>query len=328
MRGRNPYDPEFELIVPGPAESFRWFVHSYPHELAKWNYHPEYELHLIQASTGKMLVGDYIGGFVPGNLVLTGPNLPHNWVSDIRPGEVVRDRDMLVQFSDDFVRGAIRAFPEFAEIEPMLDDARFGIEFDGRPARVAAAMLRRIGQARGARRVLLLFEMLCLLARSRERRLLSSPSYAPTLNQETSTTINRALGHMIENMGREIRLSEVARLCGMSATVFSRFFKKNTGHGFVKYLNRLRIGRACDLLSRTDVPITQICYEVGFNNISNFNRQFRRVCSVTPTQYRSEAKRGMRPSTELFGPEAGLVGDAAAGAIARPASARPQLPLT
>jgi len=94
--------PDFELIVGQPRQSFRWNVHDYPFPLAKWHYHPEYELHLIRETSGKMFVGDYIGNFEPGVFVLTGPNLPHNWVSDIAPGEVVKDRDMLIQFSDGF----------------------------------------------------------------------------------------------------------------------------------------------------------------------------------------------------------------------------------
>ena len=91
--------PDYEVVICPPAESFRWFAHDYPHPLAKWHRHPEYELHLTGEGRGVMMVGDHMGEFEPGCLVLTGPNVPHNWVSAIAPGEVLRGRDVLVQFT-------------------------------------------------------------------------------------------------------------------------------------------------------------------------------------------------------------------------------------
>ncbi len=292
--------PDFELIVGQPRQSFRWNVHGYPHPLAKWHYHPEYELHLIQRSSGKMFVGDYIGNFQPGTLVLSGPNLPHNWVSDIAHGEEVKDRDMLVQFSDGILRDLIRVCRELEEIEPLLVDARYGVEFHGETARLGARFLRRIGQATPTRRMLLFLELLDGLNRSSERKILSSRDYAPTLDHAVSETINKAIDFLISNLTDEIRLSDVARNCGMSDSVFSRFFKKNTGHGFVRYVNRMRVNRACLLLTQTETPVTEICFATGFNNLSNFNRQFLAFCGLTPSEYRRQAKRNMRRSTELL----------------------------
>ena len=144
------------------------------------------------------------------------------------------------------------------------------------------------------------FELLYELARSPERKTLSSRDYAPTLNHAASDTINRAIDYLIGNLGEDVRLSDVSRYCGMSDSVFSRFFKKNTGHGFVRYLNRMRINRACVLLAKSEMPVTDICFETGFNNISNFNRQFRSVCGLTPSEYRRQAKRNMTKSVDLY----------------------------
>ncbi|WP_421723180.1 AraC family transcriptional regulator [Bauldia sp.] len=288
--------PDFELIVRQPRQSFHWKVHDFPYPFAKWHYHPEYELHLIQKTSGKMFVGDYIGNFEPGNLVLTGPNLPHNWVSDNVAGEVVRHRDMLIQFSDDIVRDMMRVCLELEEIEPLLDDARYGIQFFGETARFGARALRRIGEASPTRRMLLFLELLDELNRSRDRKILSSRNYAPTLDHAVSDTINRAIDFLIGKLGEEIRLSDVARHCAMSDAAFSRFFKKNTGHGFVRYVNRMRVNRACLLLTQTTGPITDICFETGFNNLSNFNRQFLAICGMTPSEYRRQAKRNLKKS--------------------------------
>jgi AraC-like DNA-binding protein len=292
--------PDFELIVGQPRQSFRWNVHDYPFPLAKWHYHPEYELHLIQKTSGKMFVGDYIGNFQAGALVLTGPNLPHNWVSDIAPGEVAKDRDMLIQFSDGVVREMMRVCPELEEISPLLDDARFGIEFEGEDAKTGARLLRQIGRARPAQRMLLFLELLDLLNRTPDRKILSSSDYAPTLDHAVSETINRAIDFLIYNLTEDIRLSDIARRCGMSDSAFSRFFKKNTGHGFVRYVNRMRVNRACALLTETEMPVTDICFATGFNNLSNFNRQFLAVCGMTPSEYRRHSRRNARCSTELF----------------------------
>jgi transcriptional regulator GlxA family with amidase domain len=97
-----------------------------------------------------------------------------------------------------------------------------------------------------------------------------------------------------------VHLSDAARYFGMSEPAFSRFFKRNTGHGFVHYLNRMRVNRACDLLTGSDKPVTDVCFETGFNNLSNFNRQFRRFCGLPPSEYRRQAKRNMCKSTELY----------------------------
>lgn len=293
--------PDFELIVGQPRQSFRWNVHDYPFPLAKWHYHPEYELHLIQESSGKMFVGDYIGNFEPGVFVLTGPNLPHNWVSDIAPGEVIKDRDMLIQFSDGVLRDMMRVNPELEEINPLLDDAAYGIEFSGEVARVGAELLRKIGRAGPTRRMLLFLELLDLLNRSEKRKILSSHEYSPTLDHDVSELINKAIDFLIRNLTEDVRLSDVAQSCGMSDSAFSRFFKKNTGHGFVRYVNRMRVNRACTLLAQTPTPITDICFEIGFNNLSNFNRQFLAFCGVTPSEYRRHSQRNATCSTELFG---------------------------
>jgi AraC-like DNA-binding protein len=298
--GRGSTAPDFELIVREPHHSFRWNVHGYPYELARWHYHPEYELHLIQRSSGKMFVGDFIGNFQPGTVVLSGPNLPHNWVSDIARGEEVKDRDMLIQFSDELLRNLMRTSPELEELEPLLDDARYGIEFHGDTAKLCARNLRRIGQATATRRMLLFLETLDELNRSSERRTLSSREYAPTLNHSVSDTINRVINFLIANLAEDIRLPDLAAYCGMSDSLFSRFFKKNTGHGFVRYINRMRINRACVLLTETDKPVTAICFETGFNNLSNFNRQFRAVCGLTPSDYRHQAKRCVTNSIDLY----------------------------
>jgi len=172
--------PDFEVIVCAPEESFRWNVHDYPHHLAKWHYHPEFELHLIQASAGEMMIGDYVGAFEAGSLVLTGSGVPHNWVSRIQPGERVPNRDMLIQFSPDFAEKVAGLCPEFDAVGELFEDAKRGIEFSGATAEAGRRLLRSIGAARGAQRLLMFLELMTVLARNpAERRTLSRAAPSP-----------------------------------------------------------------------------------------------------------------------------------------------------
>lgn len=284
--------PDYELIVCAPTESFRWNVHDYPHHLAKWHYHPEYELHLIQSTSGRMMIGDYVGPFEPGCLVLTGPNLPHNWASDIGPSDRAPNRDMLIQFTPEFGAALTGNFAELKDIGQVLEDSIYGIEFTGATRRDGAALLRSIGGATGPRRLVLFLELMDLLSRARqERRVLSR--YVPALGTHTSVSkkLQTAISHIYANYTSDVHLDDVARLVHMEESTFSRFFKKQTGHTFSRFVNQLRVHHACRLLANTDRSVTDICFDAGFNNTANFNRQFATICRETPSSYRGAAQR-------------------------------------
>lgn len=285
-------NPAYEVIVCAPNESFRWNVHDYPHHLAKWHYHPEFELHLIQASSGRMMIGDYIGDYEPGCLVLTGPNLPHNWVGNVRHHERIPNRDMLVQFTPEFASNLFDRFAELSDARAMLEKSAFGLEFKGAAARDGAAILRQIGEAQGMRRLILFIELFASLSRTPgEWRMLSNTAPALGLITATTETLQRAIDYIYKKYTKDIRLEKVASLCEMEQSTFSRFFKKQTGHNFVKFINQLRIHHACSLLTTSEKSITEICFDSGFNNTANFNRQFAACCRQTPSEYRADARR-------------------------------------
>ncbi|WP_246216027.1 AraC family transcriptional regulator [Microvirga makkahensis] len=265
--------------------------------MAKWHYHVEYELHLIQNSSGTMMIGDYVGPFGPDCLVLTGPNLPHNWLSDTG-GLAIPDRDMLVQFSPDCADRICSNFPEFEEVRMLLMNAAFGLLFSGETARKGASLLRKIGRAQGAQRMILFLDLLATLARNpSERKTLSHRAPAATIPSRPSEKAERAISYIHNNYFSDIHLTAVAQLCGMEPSAFSRFFKKQTGHTFAKFVNQTRIYSACTLLAHTDRSVTEICFDVGFNNIANFNRQFVKFCDQTPSAYRRTARRCTTPAS-------------------------------
>ncbi|ALN72893.1 AraC family transcriptional regulator [Aureimonas sp. AU20] len=289
--------PALELILCGPRESFRWATHDYPHHLAKWHCHPEYELHLIRESTGRMMIGDHVGAFEPGSLILTGPNLPHNWVSAIEPGASLRERDVLVQFTGEIADTLSHAFPEFAEVGALLEEAAFGVEFTGETATLGRKKLCEIGTLDGPRRLLAFLDLMATLATGRsDRRTLSRCAPALGLHTPASRKLERVIGFLATEFRRDITLAEAADICTMEATAFSRFFKHQTGHNFSAYVNHLRVQAACQLLAATDKSVTEICFETGFNNTANFNRRFAVVCGETPSAYRAGARRIQRSS--------------------------------
>ncbi|WLS05584.1 AraC family transcriptional regulator (plasmid) [Shinella oryzae] len=278
--------PTFEHIITGIDESFLWRIDDYPWERNVWNFHPEFEIHLIRKGTGVAFVGDYIGAFSATYLTVIGSDLPHDWVTMTAPGEVIEGRDVVLQFHPDRIREATRMLPEFAQLEDFFARAQRGLVFSGETLARGADLVERMGTQKGVARLALFLQLLDLLAGSTEYEVLSSPEYSPKLDAETLDALQRALVFIYRNFATDIRLSDVADLAGMSESAFSRFFKKNTGNTFTDHVNKLRIWQACKLLAETDMPITDICFEVGYMNISNFNRTFLRQHRMTPSAYR------------------------------------------
>ena len=297
------HSPDYEVIVCPPDESFRWNVHGYPHHLAKWHYHPEYELHLILETSGRMMIGDYIGPFEPGTLILTGPNLPHNWVSEIGPDDRVSQRDMLIQFTPEFGGAIGSTFAEFKAVRTMLDESVFGIAFTGVARADGVRRLRDIGGSTGARRLFLFLELMDMLGRAtHERQILSRSSPAAGVHTAQSTKLQTAISHIYAHYTQDVSLNAVADLVKMEPSTFSRFFKKQTGHAFSRFVNQLRVHFACGQLARSDLSVTQICFNSGFNNTANFNRQFAAICRETPSDYRRSAQRLAKRAPGAGGP--------------------------
>jgi len=146
----------------------------------------------------------------------------------------------------------------------------------------------RIRDSQGVAKVSLLLEFLQLLGKESEYKLLSTASMKCNVDEPSMKKIHQVVKYVTDNHAQAVTLVTVADLVGMSHSAFSRFFTKATGNGFNEFLNRVRVSRACELLSQTDQPITSICYEVGFNNVAHFNRRFRRIKNITPREYRQE----------------------------------------
>ncbi|MBI6685032.1 AraC family transcriptional regulator [Pseudomonas viridiflava] len=279
---------ELEVILPEPDQCFRWYEHDYPYPLARWNHHPEFEIHLIRRGSGKLVAGDYIGGFDAGHVALIGPDLPHDWIGDLAPGEHLPGRDVVLQFDGAALLALRKTLPELGELQRLFEQARRGLEFSGATAVQAARLMEDIGTAQGLERLILFLQLINTLVKapSQEAHLLASSCYAPTLDARSAERINKAFDYLLSELTNDIRLSVIAQRLEMTDPGFSRFFKRNTGHGFIDLMRKLRIQRACRLLLQSDMSVSDICFEVGYANLSNFNRHFRVETGQTPSDYR------------------------------------------
>ena len=278
--------PEYELV--DDNETIRYQDHGYPCELIRWHAHDDYELHFIVATSGKVFVGDYIGNYSPGQLILTGPRLPHNWICQ-NDQEDVEVRDMLIRFDHESFSNGMKIIPELAEILPMLAKAKSGIELFDFDQDYLIDLFQKIRDSSGLSRLIVALPLLQKLAKTPNYRLLSTVQIDLKSNETLQRKINTVVDHVTQNYNQDITLSSVAGLIGMSVSHFSRFFKKATGNRFIEFVNRVRISRACSLLTETDQQIATICFQVGFNNVANFNRRFHELKGVTPRDFRSQS---------------------------------------
>jgi AraC-like DNA-binding protein len=280
---------ELELSDTSFDGSVRYLQHGADSPLIRWHCHKEYELHLIVATSGKMFVGDYIGNFSPMHLVLTGPHLPHNWISRLDEDQPAPLRDMLLQFSGDFIQNCKSVIPEISMLDELLKRASVGIMFTEAVARSVEPLFRTAARTTGFSRLVILFQILERLARETDYRLLSSTSFDPMLDETAIDRVNVAVNYIMAHYQAGITLEDVAQEVGMKPTYFSKFFKRSTGIRFIEFVNNLRINRACERLVGTNESITDICFQVGFNNIANFNRRFYTLKGMTPSDYRKQA---------------------------------------
>jgi AraC-like DNA-binding protein len=277
-----------ELVPVAPGTSGRWHTHDYPGPYCRWNHHPEYEVHLIQNGTGRFIVGDHTGTFHAGQLVLVGPDLPHHWISDVAPGERVPHRDVVFQFHPQWIADCQQLVPELRALDPLLHRAERGVEFSITTAAAAAHHLVGIGQTSGVERVQHILAMLDTLARApgSQCRPLASPLLPRPSHAGSADVVDHVLRCITEAVGREVRMAEVAKEVGMSGSAFSRYFTRAAGQSFSDTVRKMRMAHACQLLEQTELPVSTISRRVGYENLSNFNRQFRRQHGVTPGEYR------------------------------------------
>ncbi len=266
--------------------SFTVTHNCHPYFLKIWHYHPELELVLIEKSSGTRFIGDSIQKFEAGEVVLLGKNLPHMWLNDevyIKRGNLKAEA-IAIHFNEDFLGESFFERPEFAKISKLIKRAARGLKFNDVDEGLKNS-IRGLLKKDPFPRAIALLEILQRLASDKNYESLSSLGYINSFIAEENDRLHKIHEYVFNNFKKVINANEVAQEIGMNASAFSRFFKKIHRKTFTKYLNEIRVGYACKLLLESQSKITAIAYESGFNNISNFNRQFKAFKKMTPKEY-------------------------------------------
>lgn len=253
-----------------------------------WHYHPEYELVLVLKSTGKRMVGDNIGYFEEGDLVCMGPYLPHVWVNDSMYINGQADHlaeAIVIHFKDNFLGEEFLNIPEMDAFKNFLKTSKRGMAFHGKTKDQINSLMIGMVSMNGIQRLSSLLSIFDILSNTREYQLLASVAYTHNIENHNDR-LGKITEYIMRNFDKDITLPEIAGIANMAVTTFCNFFKDQYRTTFVEYLNSVRIGHACKLLSETDQNIVEVAYECGFNNLANFNRQFKKNKKMTPSEFR------------------------------------------
>jgi AraC-like DNA-binding protein len=265
------------------------------HFLDLWHYHPELELVYVVQSSGNCFIGDAIERFEPGTLMLLGVNLPHGWFNEqkyFQPGGEYEAESIAIHFSHDFLRSNWREIPEFHTIGQLIDRAKVGLQFSGKTRDAVATYLDNMRAQDEFHRLLTFLKILQTLAETTEVRELSSVGYVKMF-RETNDRLGRVHEYIMNNFHRDVSLTEVADIAHMNKSAFCRYFKRATKKSFSQYLNEIRIGFACRLLQENEgTAISEVAFDAGYNNLSNFNRQFKLIMGCNPTTYLNRYAKG------------------------------------
>lgn len=251
----------------------------------EWHHHPEFELTLTLNSRGQRLIGDHVGSYDHGDLVLIGPNLPHSWASreKCRPAEP--HVALVFWFSQEWITDLTAKTVELRPIQRLIDRAARGLAFGTGLGLELADRFEAVYGRSPAQRLLGLIEILLRVAEADDPQPLAST--APLPADGSRERIDRVLQHLHQSYQQPIRMEDLAGIAALSLSGLHRMFRKHTQTNVSDYVIGLRIGEACSRLSGTRQPIQHIAAEVGYTSLANFNRQFKRLRGMSPRQYRA-----------------------------------------
>jgi len=252
-----------------------------------WHHHPACEITLVRRGGSERWIGDTLEPLVPGDLVLLGPGLPHDYRNSPLPKRrPQRIEAVVVHFMPHLLGESWRSCATMEPLRRLLERARRGLRVGGRTRDRSEAILANMVSAHGIRRLILLLELLELLAHSRQLTEISSEGFLVEPKAYSSDRIGVACAHIEQRLSGPIRVPELARKLGLSESAFSRLFKKCTNSTVPQYVNRLRIAHACRLLAETDQTVSEIARACGYLSPAHFQRQFRKYHHRTPQAYR------------------------------------------
>jgi AraC-like DNA-binding protein len=280
--------PFYQKLESLPTQSVIFYDEEKPHFTVPWHFHPEIEILFVVKSTGTSYVGDGIRRFTDGEISIIGENVPHWWKSDrkyIESKTTTGMKSLIIQFNKDIFTTNFINLPEMGAIKELLDKSQRGMQFLGKSRKNFGDQIVKIFELSGIRRITELILLLDMMAGTKEYKYHSSLGYSKSLNTFDFYRFNKIHEHIILNLTKPIKLEEVADIANICPTAFCRYFKKHTGKTFSSFLNEIRIGHACRMMLTDNITISRASMESGFNNLSHFNDQFKRVMEITPSAY-------------------------------------------
>ncbi|GGP26193.1 helix-turn-helix domain-containing protein [Silvimonas amylolytica] len=279
--------PQREHVTVPDGASWALLWRELPNLPFEWHYHPEFELTLTVNATGQRYIGDHLGDFVDGDLVLVGPNLPHTWSAQGALDETRPVLAVVVWFSREWVEQLVKGLPELAPIRKLAEQASRALSFSPAVINGVRPRLMALENLDTARRLPVLLDVLLELARDAQAQPLSS---GMSLLDTTGSKhrLGKVLDVMHQRFAEPLMVEELAERVALSVGAFHRFFKRHTGKTVTAYLTQLRVGHACQLLIQSDKPIGMVAEAAGYRNLAHFNRQFMATKGITPRQFRQQ----------------------------------------
>lgn len=254
-----------------------------------WHFHPEVELLYCIRGRGTDFVGNNITSIEDGELLLFGKNLPHTRLGDTeyyQTNATDIPEAIVIQFQENFLGDTFFEVSELAHLKDLLTRASRGLRYSGQSRALVAAKMLEIRKLSGLISILELLSILNILASTTEYTYINPVDYVAKTHEKSSTKINQVYQYTISNFRENISLEHVASITNQSRSAFCRYFKAHTRKSYITYLTEVRIAFACELLREGNHDVTRACFASGFNNTSNFNRQFKKVMNATPKEYK------------------------------------------
>ncbi|GGW49510.1 AraC family transcriptional regulator [Arenibacter certesii] len=255
-----------------------------------WHYHNMLELVYIKKGDGIRYMGDSIDAFTDGDVVLLGAELPHVWKSSIMEKEKLvpkSSKAIVIQFSLDFLGNHFMSLSETQHIKALTTIAKRGIVFKNADRKIIAKKTEALLKYEGMERLIKFIDLLHYAALAKDYILLASPVFVDTLIN-SDEKINKVFSYVLDNFTEDLELSTVSSVINMNKSAFCRYFKNRTKKTFTMFLNEVRIGHACKLISQDKIPITECAYLSGYNSPSYFYKQFKQIKGISPSEYQSK----------------------------------------
>jgi AraC-like DNA-binding protein len=281
--------PALEHLPREKDQSFVVKYFDYKYYPTPWHYHPELEIVLVTESTGKRFIGNHISDFKPGNLAFLGPNIPHTYRNEDRyyeDGSELRAKSIVIHFAENSLGADFLSLPEASLLNKLIEESAYGLEIHGKTNQKISNRLHDIISLSGLKRWICLVEILLDIAVAKKDTARITPAPYTGYNEKESTRLCNVLNWVVANLGNNMTLNDAANIAQMNPNAFSRFFSLRTRKTFSEFIIELRLQKAARLLIETDMPVTEICFECGYNNVSNFNRQFLNYYNLNPVKYK------------------------------------------